>query len=313
VFTSGATEALNLAVQGLHAEKIIVSSVEHPGILELCRFMQRTHGTRLRMLPVDPGGRIELAALSRELREASALVICQWANSETGVIQDVTEIAKLTRAHDSYFLCDASQSAAWIPIEMSAGSHPDILVFASHKIYGPAGVGALVYDSRTMPGSLRPMMIGGGHEYGLRPGSQPAALISAFCHAYENCVAEQAATVRRVSAMRDQFESEIARCGPEVVINSSDVPRVPNTSMISLARLRAEDLITAIPDIAVSTGSACTTGQVRASHVLTAMGVPGRLAENSLRISFGKFNKDNDGRIAGETFARFIGDATAHT
>lgn len=287
VFTSGATEALHLALASAGAASLIISAVEHDAVFE--------HATRAlgaeRIAPVDSDGLIDLAALEALLRDAPkpALVAVQLANNETGVIQPIARIAALCREHGAMLLVDAAQAFGRIPVSL-ADLDATYLVVSSHKIGGPPGAGALVLA----PGA--PFAIGrfgGGQERGRRPGTENGPALVGFAVAAEWALRDLDAEGKRLAAMRDRFEAGLPQ---DAVIFGARAPRLPNTSNFALPGLSAETAVIAmdLEGVAVSSGAACSSGKVRSSRVLAAMGVAPELAKGALRVSFGHESKESD-------------------
>lgn len=310
VFTSGATEALHLVLDAFDASarsfepimgeddefvgfppppSLIVSAVEHDALFE--------HGRRRDMLraPVLQNGVIDLEVLEGVVREAPkpALVVVQLANNETGVIQPVARIAALCREHGAMLLVDAAQAFGRIPVSI-ADLDATYLVVSSHKIGGPPGAGALVLAPGAPYASTR---FGGGQERGRRPGTENAPAIAGFGVAAEMGVAARSDEARRLAAMRDRFESKLPG---DAVIFGKDAPRLPNTSNFAIRGIAAETAVIAmdLDGVAVSSGAACSSGKVRVSRVLTAMGVAPELAKAALRVSFGFDSKESDADAA---------------
>lgn len=287
VFTSGATEALHLALASAGASVLIVSSVEHDAVFEQA---SRTRDTD-RFIPVDAEGVVNLRALTAFLEDSpkNALVVVQLANNETGVIQPITKIAALCREHRAMLLVDAAQAFGRIPVSI-ADLDATYLVVSSHKLGGPPGVGALVLA----PGApFVTSRFGGGQERGRRPGTENLAAISGFGVAVEYAVAELDEEQRRLKAMRDRFESMLSA---DAVVFGAGAPRLPNTSNFALPGLAAETAVIAmdLEGVAISSGAACSSGKVRSSRVLKAMGVAPELAKAALRVSFGHVSKESD-------------------
>jgi cysteine desulfurase len=287
VFTSGATEALHLAMTSAGAASLIISAVEHDAVHE--------HSTRSlkaeRIAPVDSHGLIDLAALGVLLADAPkpTLVAVQLANNETGVIQHIARVAALCREHGAMLLVDAAQAFGRIPVNI-ADLDAAYLVVSSHKIGGPPGVGALVLA----PGApFVTTRFGGGQERGRRPGTENGAAIVGFAVAAEWALRELDADAKRIKAMRDRFEVGLLR---DAVVFGADAPRLPNTSNFALPGLTAETAVIGmdLEGVAISSGAACSSGKVRSSRVLAAMGVPVDLAKAALRVSFGHESKESD-------------------
>ena len=287
VFTSGATEALHLAMAASGAASLIVSAVEHDAVFEHARGV--LHAPLI--APVGPDGQVDLGALAALLAEAPkpALLALQVANNETGVIQPVAKAAALVREHGGLLLADAAQAFARIPVSL-ADLDANYLVVSSHKIGGPPGAGALVLAPGAPFASTR---FGGGQERGRRPGTENGPAIVGFGVATEMGVAVMDVEGRRLASLRDRFEAQLP---PDVIVFGADAPRLPNTSNFALPGLQAETAVIAmdLEGVAVSSGAACSSGKVRSSRVLEAMGVGPALARAALRVSFGWASKDSD-------------------
>lgn len=307
VFTSGATEALHLAIATFDAysrtqrpaivrdeynhdepdpePSIIVAECEHDALFE-----DGKHRAMLRA-PLLNTGLIDLDVLARLIAEAPkpALVAVQLANNETGVIQPIAKIATLCREHGALLLVDAAQAFGRIPVSI-ADLDATYLVVSSHKLGGPPGAGALVLA----PGApFLTTRFGGGQERGRRPGTENGAAIVGFATAVEWALSEMEREGRRIASMRDRFE---ARLPGDAVVFGAQAPRLPNTSNFALPGLTAETAVIAmdLEGVAISSGAACSSGKVRSSRVLYAMGVPGDIAKAALRVSFGHESKETD-------------------
>lgn len=304
VFTSGATEALQLAMasvldrassdahagpkaRGPSASSLIISTVEHDAVYEhATRALKASH-----VAPVDATGVIDLAGLETLLLEAPkpALLAVQLANNETGVIQPIAKVAALCREHGALLLVDAAQAFGRIPVSI-ADLDATYLVISSHKLGGPPGAGALVLA----PGApFLTTRFGGGQERGRRPGTENGAAIVGFATAVEWALKEIEREGRRLAAMRDRFE---ARLPGDAVVFGAQAPRLPNTSNFALPGLNAETAVIGmdLEGVAVSSGAACSSGKVRSSRVLSAMSVPAEIAKAALRVSFGHESKESD-------------------
>lgn len=293
VFTSSGTEALNLALRGLvqaAAEKgeritrLIVSAVEHDCVLQAARALEGDMpGLRLSFVPPNGQGIVEPSALRTVLMEGKgrALVAVMLANNETGVINPVAKLAKVAREHGALFVCDAVQAWGRIPID-AAIFNADALAFSAHKAGGPKGAGALILKEGV---TLTPQLRGGGQEFGLRAGTQDVAAIAGFGAA----ASFDAAAWSGVGESRDSLERELLAAAPHATIYGRDAPRLPNTICIGLPGLPADTQVIALDmdGVAVSAGAACSSGKVRASQVLTAMGASPDAAAAAIRISFG--------------------------
>jgi cysteine desulfurase len=291
IFTSGATEALNLSIQGLAAayvnsprRHILLAATEHKAVLDPCRALA-AQGFEVEVLPVSPEGVMMPEALQEALRPATLLVAIMLANNETGVIQPISALAPLVREVGAFFLCDTTQAIGKMPFSL-ADLGVDMAVLSAHKFYGPKGVGAL-YIRRRSGVRLRPLLLGGGHEEGLRSGTLPVPLIVGMAAALETVVARLPAEKLRLQRLRDQLEKGLLALYPSARINGRGVLRLPNTTNITFPGQKASDLLARAPFLAAATGSACTSAKPEPSHVLLAMGLSAEEAKASLRFSLG--------------------------
>ncbi|MBY0568218.1 MAG: cysteine desulfurase [Hyphomonadaceae bacterium] len=287
VFTSGASEALQLAMTSAGAASLIISAVEHDAVFE-----HATRGLKAdRVAPVDANGVLDLEALARLLADAPkpALVALQLANNETGVIQPVPKVAALCRERGALLLVDAAQAFGRIPVDI-ADLDATYLVVSSHKLGGPTGVGALILAPGAPFATTR---FGGGQERGRRPGTENAGAIVGFGVAVEWALRDLAEESARVAALRDRFEAGLPG---DAVVFGADAKRLPNTSNFALPGLAAETAVIAmdLEGVAISSGAACSSGKVRSSRVLAAMRVEAALAKAALRVSFGHESKESD-------------------
>lgn len=281
IFTSGGTEANNLAVLGLKPRRIIASAVEHDAVLAPAH----SSGAEVRLVRVDGEGRLDLDHLDALLAEGAGpgtLVSVMLANNETGAIHPVAEVAARARAHGALVHCDAVQAAGKIAIDIGA-LNVDLLTLSAHKLGGPQGIGALV--ARV---DIDPVQRGGGQERGLRAGTENVAAIAAFGAAAEEALAGLSG-MARLAALRDDLERRVAEVAPDVVFHGRGAERLPNTSCIGTPDLPAETQVVALDlaGVAVSAGAACSSGKLRPSHVLTAMGHPESAARAAIRVSLG--------------------------
>ncbi|TDU01092.1 cysteine desulfurase [Azorhizobium sp. AG788] len=303
MFTSGATEANALALhpsweiagRPMTCDVLLTSAVEHPAVLRGHRFADAA----VELLPVDEAGRLELDALSDRLAAHAAagrraLVSLMAANNETGVIQPVAEAAELAKVHGGLMHCDAVQAAGRLPLDMTALGL-DLLSLSAHKLGGPQGAGALVAASEdTRP--LVPLLRGGGQERGRRGGTENVPAVAGFGAAAEAARLAQPQEAMRLAHLRDLLEQEIVAALPETEVVGGAAARVPNTSCIAFGGLKAETLVIALDlsHIAVSAGSACSSGKVGSSHVLSAMGFDAVRAGGAIRLSLGWSSTEQD-------------------
>ncbi|HIF28100.1 MAG TPA: aminotransferase class V-fold PLP-dependent enzyme [Candidatus Marinimicrobia bacterium] len=304
VFTSGATESINLAIKGI-SEKlkakgrhIVTQVTEHNAVLDTCSALER-RGWEITKLPVQQDGRIDPKLIEDAIRKDTVLVTIMHANTEIGVIQPVREIGDICKHHDVYFLVDACQSFAKISIDVQK-INVDLLAFTAHKIYGPKGIGALFIKKKNPPVELELQMDGGGHERGFRSGTLPVALIVGFGKAVELCSRDRDAENKRLKQYRDQLIDDIMTAHTDVILNGSREKRLSNNLNLCFPGIEAETLIMNMKNIACSTGSACTSASLEPSHVITALGYDTELAHTAIRFSLGRFNNADEIAAAGK-------------
>ena len=299
VFTSGATEAINLAIKGVaesyasRGRHIVTVQTEHTAVLDVCRYLE-TQGCEVTYLPVQPDGLLDLATLQAALRPDTILVAVMAANNETGVIQPLREIADLTHAAGALFLTDATQAVGKMLLDVEALGI-DLLAFSGHKLYGPKGVGGL-YVRQRKPRRVRlaALLHGGGHERGWRSGTLNVPGIVGLGHAAELCRQNMTTEAARLGALRDALEAALLAI-PGTRVNGNRQHRLCNTTNIRFEGCDSDALIMGLEGIAVSNGSACTAASVDPSHVLLAMGLDETEAFSCLRFSLGRFNSEGDG------------------
>ncbi|WP_263322520.1 IscS subfamily cysteine desulfurase [Endozoicomonas sp. Mp262] len=291
VWTSGATESDNLAIKGVahfyakQGKHIITSKIEHKAVLDPCRQLER-EGFEVTYLEPDSAGLIQPEAVASALRDDTILVSLMHVNNEIGVINDIAAIGEITRARKVLFHVDAAQSAGKLPLDMEA-MKVDLLSISAHKMYGPKGMGAL-YVRRKPRVRLESQMHGGGHERGMRSGTLPTHQIVGMGEACRIASEEMAVENERLLSLRQRFIDRLAEM-EEVHINGSLEQRVAGNLNISFAYVEGESLMMALKDLAVSSGSACTSASLEPSYVLRALGLSDELAHSSLRFSFGRF------------------------
>ncbi len=294
VFTSGATESINLALKGVfetYASKgnhIITVATEHKAVLDTCAHIERLGG-QITYLPVDTQGLIDLSELEQAITDKTILIAVMYGNNETGVMQPIKEIGEIAHRHNVLFFCDATQAVGKIPIDVMADGI-DIMSFSAHKIYGPKGVGALYVRRKNPRVRLAAQIDGGGHERGFRSGTLNVPGIVGFGKACSICSERLSQEADRLRTMRDKLEQELLRL-PGVSLNGHPQQRLPNVTNLTFEGMEGNTLIGALnKEIALSSGSACTSASMEPSHVLLAMGVSDELAHNSLRFSVGRYN-----------------------
>ena len=304
VFTSGATESINLAIKGISeklkekGKHIITQVTEHNAVLDTCSALER-RGWEITKLPVKQDGRIDPRMIEDAIRKDTVLVTIMHANNEIGVIQPVREIGDICKRHGVYFLVDASQSFAKISVD-AQGINIDLLAFTAHKIYGPKGIGALFIKKKNPPVELELQMDGGGHERGFRSGTLPVALIVGFGKAVELCSRDRDAENKRLKQYRDQLIDDIMTAHTNVILNGSREQRLSNNLNLCFPGIEAETMIMNMKNIACSTGSACTSASLEPSHVIKALGYDTELAHTAIRFSLGRFNNADEIAAAGK-------------
>ncbi len=290
VFTSGATESDNLALKGVahfHADKgkhIVSVRTEHKAVLDPCAQLEK-EGFEVTYLDVKEDGLIDLDELRSALREDTILASVMWVNNEIGVIQDINAIGTICRENGTLFHVDAAQAAGKLPIDMSSAP-VDLMSISAHKMYGPKGIGAL-YVRRQPRVRIAAQMHGGGHERGMRSGTLATHQIVGMGVAAELAAENLSSDIERFESMRQQFLSPLL-AEEGIKLNGSDTQRVPHIVNLQFANVEGELLLMSLKDLAVSSGSACTSASVEPSYVLRAIGVSDELAHASLRFSFGR-------------------------
>jgi cysteine desulfurase len=298
VFTSGATESNNLAIKGvaeMYAEKgnhIITAVTEHKAILDTCKHLEKK-GARVTYLPVRQDGLIELDQLRDAITDKTILITIMYANNEIGVVQQVKEIGKIAREKGVLFHSDAVQAVGKIPVNVLA-DNIDLLSLTGHKLYGPKGCGALYVRRRNPRVQLTAQMDGGGHERGMRSGTLNVPSIAGLGEACALCHQEMEQESKRLSHLRDKLKEKFLSELDEVYINGSLEHRLPHNLNISFAYVEGESLLMGINEIAVSSGSACTSATLEPSYVLKALGAGDDLAHSSIRFGLGRFTTEDE-------------------
>ena len=305
IFTSGATEANNLAFAGLRRGlgrpiRMFVGATEHKSVLQTCRALEED-GSTLNMIPVRSDGPIDLTALDNALTDGTDVVSVMAANSETGVINPVREAARLAHGHGALFHCDATQAIGRIPFD-AREMGIDMVTLSSHKIYGPKGAGALV-ATREARKRLATVMHGGGQERDLRSGTLNVPAIAGFGEACRIALEDGLADSPRQRSLRDRFERRLMEMIPDVSVNGAGAERLPNTSNVRIRGSLADAVITRLRSVEVSTGSACSSSTMEPSHVLVAMGLDRTAADESIRVSVGRYTTADDVELAASEIA----------
>jgi cysteine desulfurase len=299
IFTSGATESINLALKGafeMYAKKgnhIITLKTEHKAVLDTCKHIEKMGG-EVTYLDVKYDATVDLAELEAAIKPNTIMICVMWANNETGVIQDVQAIGDMCARHGVLFMSDITQAAGKVPIDVKkVGIH--LAAFTAHKMYGPKGVGAL-YVNRIKPRvKVVAQMDGGGHERGMRSGTMNVPGIVGFGKAAEICMQDMEKDAARLSKLRDRLQTAFLGLLEEVTINGNPNSRLPHVTNMSFKHVEGEGLMmTFNQEIGLSSGSACTSASLEPSYVLVAMGLGDDLAHSSLRFSLGRFTTDED-------------------
>jgi cysteine desulfurase len=298
VFTSGATESDNLALKGTmeayrsKGNHVVTMATEHKAVLDTARRLER-QGCRITVLPPRRDGLVDLDQLRDAILPETVLVSVMHANNEIGVIQPVREIGAICREKGVLFHCDAAQSLGKVPIHVE-DDHIDLMSVSAHKMYGPKGIGALYVRRRNPRVELAAQIDGGGHEFGMRSGTLNVPAIVGFGEACAICAREMAEEGARVAGLRDRLKARIEAGLERVYVNGSMEHRLPGNLNMSFAGASGDALLMALPDVALSTGSACTSATVEPSYVLKALGVGEELAHSSLRFGLGRFNSEEE-------------------
>jgi cysteine desulfurase len=293
IFTSGATEALNLAIQGVFeryttkGKHIITVATEHKAVLDTCKALEK-RGAEITILPVNREGLLDLSELENALRNDTILVAVMAANNETGTVQPISEIAARVHARGSLFLCDATQAAGKTAIDVNDWG-VDLLCLSAHKFYGPKSVGALFVRRKNPRVSLEAIIHGGGHERGLRSGTLNVPGIAGLGKAAELAAANWWEYAMHTSSLRTRLEHRVTEL-PQTFINGSVKNRLPNTSSLTFLGIQADKLMAKLPQVGIAAGSACTSALPEPSHVLRAMGLNENEAYATIRLSWGKNN-----------------------
>ncbi len=298
IFTSGATESNNLALQGIVAmykekgDHMITNATEHRAVIDTAKYLEKK-GVTVTFLSVDKVGMVSPDDVRNAITDKTILISVMLANNEIGTINPIAEIGKIAKEKGIIFHCDATQGVGKIPVNVQEMGI-DLMSFSSHKIYGPKGVGALYVRRRAPRVRLEPMIYGGGHERGMRSGTLPAPLIVGFGKACELCEQEMAGEAIRLAKMRDRLQEGIMGAMEEVYLNGHPTERLPGNLNISFAYVEGEALLMGVKEIALSSGSACTSATLEPSYVMRALGVGSDLAHSSIRFGLGRFTTNEE-------------------
>lgn len=294
IFTSGATESNNLAIKGAAAmyrrqgNHLITAATEHKAVLDPCKRLERD-GFRVTFLPVDSYGRVTPAQVAAACTDQTILVSIMAANNEIGTVQPLRDIGQVCKQRGILLHTDAAQAVGKMPLDVEALGI-DLLSISGHKMYGPKGVGVLYVRRRNPHVRLEPLLDGGGHEKGLRSGTLPVPLLVGLGQACVLCQDEMAAEAGRLAGLRDRLLQGLRQGLNEIYLNGHPTERLPGNLNVSFAHVHGEALLMALKNVAVSSGSACTSASVEPSYVLRAVGLADELAHSSIRFGLGRFN-----------------------
>jgi len=310
VFTSGATESINLALKGVYeaysskGNHIITVATEHKAVLDTCKHLEKL-GAVVTYLPVNNDGLINIDELERNIKSSTILIAVMYANNEIGVIQPVKKIAAIARRHNILFFCDAAQATGKIPLDVIEDDI-SLLSFSAHKMYGPKGIGALYVRRKDPRARVIAQMDGGGHENNMRSGTLNVPAIVGFGKACEISAMEMNNEAERLFKLRNRFENTLMQQG-NIFVNGSVQHRLPHVTNLYFEGISANRLLTSFSkDIAASSGSACTSALVEPSYVLKALGMSDERANNSLRFGLGRFTDDEQVNFAIKAIAENV-------
>ncbi len=292
VFTSGSTESDNLALKGAawglarKGDHLVTSAIEHPAVLDACRWLE-SQGRTVTVVPVDREGFVDPQAVASAIGPRTLLVSVMAANSEIGVLEPLAEIGQICRERGVLFHSDAAQAVGKIPLDVEALGL-DLLSFSAHKLYGPKGVGALYVRRGRSRGRIEPLLHGGGHEHGLRSGTLPVPLVVGFAKALELCLASLPEESARIAKLRDHLLARLEKEIPGLRLTGPRDARLPGNLHVCIEGMDADQVIVALADVALSTGSACASARGEPSHVLRALGLPEGALRSGLRMGLGR-------------------------
>jgi cysteine desulfurase len=295
IFTSGATESDNLAIKGVvefykdKGNHVITCVTEHKAVLDSCRALERAGKATVTYLPVDKYGMVDPDAVRRAITDKTVLITIMWANNEIGTIHPIAEIGKIAKEKGIVFHCDAVQAIGKVPVDVEKAGI-DLASITAHKIYGPKGIGALWVRSKGPRVRISPQMDGGGHERGMRSGTLNVPGIVGLGAACEIAGKEMPDEAARLIQLRSQLQAGLFERLDEIYVNGHPTERLPGNLNVSFAYVEGESLLMGINDIAVSSGSACTSATLEPSYVIRALGIDDELAHSSIRFGLGRFN-----------------------
>jgi cysteine desulfurase len=311
IFTSGATESDNLAIKGIvefykdKGNHVITCVTEHKAVLDSCRALERQGRAVVTYLSVDKYGMVDPDDVRNAITDKTVLITIMYANNEIGTIHPIAEIGKIAKEKAVVFHCDATQGVGKVPVDVEKGGI-DLLSMSAHKIYGPKGIGALYVRSKGPRVRLSPIIDGGGHERGMRSGTLNVTGIVGFGAACEIAAKEMPEESRRLVELRNKLQAGIFERLDEVYLNGHPTQRLPGNLNVSFAYVEGESLLMGINDVAVSSGSACTSSTLEPSYVIRALGIDEELAHSSIRFGLGRFNTEEEVDYVTERVAREV-------
>jgi cysteine desulfurase len=299
IYTSGATESDNLAIKGVvefykdKGNHVITCVTEHKAVLDSCKALERAGKATVTYLRVDKDGLVDLDDLRKAITDKTVLITLMYANNEIGTIHPIAEIGKIAKEKGIVFHCDATQGVGKVPVDVEA-SGIDLLSLSAHKIYGPKGIGALYVRSKSPRVRLSPIIDGGGHERGMRSGTLNVPGIVGLGEACEISGKEMHGEAARLTDLRNKLQAGLFERLDEVYLNGHPTQRLPGNLNVSFAYVEGESLLMGINDVAVSSGSACTSATLEPSYVIRALGTEEELAHSSIRFGLGRFNTEEE-------------------
>ena len=299
IFTSGATESDNLAIKGVlefykdKGNHIITCVTEHKAVLDSCRALERQGKATVTYLPVDKYGMVDPDAVRNAITDQTVLISIMYANNEIGTIHPIREIGKIAKEKEVIFHCDGVQAVGKIPVDVEKDGI-DLLAMSGHKLYGPKGVGALYVRAKGPRVRLTPIIDGGGHERGMRSGTLNVTGIVGFGAACEIAKNELHEEARQLTDLRNKLQAQLFERLDEIYVNGHPTERLPGNLNVSFAYVEGESLLMGIHDVAVSSGSACTSATLEPSYVIRALGISEELAHSSIRFGLGRFNTEEE-------------------
>jgi len=310
IFTSGATESINLALRGVFASPkipgnhIITTKTEHKAVLDTCKNLKQ-NGAQITFLPVDQNGIVNINELEKQINPSTVLISIIWANNETGVIQNMDAISKIAKKHEILVMSDATQAIGKTEVDLHK-THIDLLAFSGHKIYGPKGIGGLFLSDNALESGIAPQITGGGQQRELRSGTLNTPGIVGLAKAFELLSQEMDHEIKRLGQLRDQFETSLKKLSGNISINGEKSPRISNTSNVAFKGITSEKIILNTRELAISSGSACESMTLAPSHVLKAMDLDESILNSSVRFSFGRFTTEEEITLALDSLSKLL-------